>query len=490
LINQADVDTRIVDRNGLPLSFNQSSYLVLEWLGRLRGCAVETLRPVAFVAYFDGPLDVRALGGAINEVVRRHEVLRTAFPDLSRLTPRQKKVLADAVARRPVSGGGLFTQSVIESLSIPLEIERLPIDGSASAFSSLKARVHGELVAPFDYTVPPLVRARLFHVGPARHLLLVVFHHLVADRWSLQVVAQEIERLYNGAVTTRSFDALPALPMQYGDFARLQREQFRGPLGEDALSYGRQSSAFGRSLLKSEDLSVLGRTGEATAESRWERVALDPGTSQALRRLAQTQRVTTYMLCVTTLALLFSALSRKARVAWWGYYANRGSVESEALIGWFAQGCMLGVDIDVDEPVLDVLRRVRHLVCEAAAYQDIPLQVLWRALGAYQTAPPTLDDDFVRFNVVPRRPAVIELADGVLMSPAPGELTACEVGRALKLWAVDANGAPTELGCSYSSAWLAPSRVARLLDDWRGTLVRLAEQPEARVAALLPPAVC
>ena len=464
-----------------PLSFNQSSHLVLEWLAQLRAPTTPAVRPLVVAFYLEGRPDVSALQYAVNQLVGRHDILRTVFPDPRRLSAQQEKMIAERLALNDLSAGWVLRQHVLPTAPVVLSV--VPAERTDTAVAPLKEQLGREITRPFDYSTPPLMRATLFEIEPERYLLLVVFHHLVADFWSLGVAADELTRSYNDRVTGQPPRPLGDV-LQYGDFALAERQRFSGPLGPEAQDYWRQQwGRFGAARVKPGDLPIACKTIPPKPESRWDAVMVDRPLSDAVRAAARAHRVTTYMLCVTAMAILFHAYTRKSAVAWWGYCANRAETDRSDAIGWFAQGRTLGAELNVNDRASTVLGRIRRMVCDGDAYQDVPLQVLWQTLNMTAIAGAGLEQEFIAFNVVPERPQD-RLADGVLIRPVPPGLTAIEAGRALKLWASEGRAGLATLSCSYSTAWFDRARIGQLLDDFKNVLAALVAQPEIEVSAL------
>ncbi|HYO12243.1 MAG TPA: condensation domain-containing protein, partial [Thermoanaerobaculia bacterium] len=167
-------------------------------------------------AVLRGSLDVAALGRALDEIVRRHEVLRTGF----------------AVV------GGRAVQRVAPWS--PSSLPMIDLSGLAGEAPEAVARrlAYEEAVRPFDLEAPPLVRAGLLRLAPETHLALFTFHHIAADGWSIDVFLRELAELY-GAFRVGRPPRLPALPLQYADFAVWQREWLQGEVLEGLLGFGR-----------------------------------------------------------------------------------------------------------------------------------------------------------------------------------------------------------------------------------------------------------
>src|SRR5262249_26122402 len=150
-------------------------------------------------------LDAPALEGALNEVVRRHEVLRTTF----------------------ASEGGVPRQVIAPGLALPLPVEDLaglpPAEREAEGLRQLEA----EARQPFDLARGPLIRAGLLRLGAREHIARVTIHHIAADGWSMGILIREVAALYEALHTGRP-SPLPGLPIQYADFAAWQRDWLQG----------------------------------------------------------------------------------------------------------------------------------------------------------------------------------------------------------------------------------------------------------------------
>ena len=199
----------------IPLSFAQQRLWFLDQLAP--GTAIYAI-PAAL--RLTGPLDVAALEGALNAVVARHEALRTTFA---------------AAEGRP-------EQVVAPALAVPLPVADLSALPPAAREAAVVARAQAEAGAPFDLAAGPLLRAALLRLGPAEHVLLLTLHHVVADGWSMDVLLRELSGAY-GAISRGEAPALPALPVQYGDYAAWQRGWLQGEVLEGQLAYWREALA-------------------------------------------------------------------------------------------------------------------------------------------------------------------------------------------------------------------------------------------------------
>ena len=322
----------------LPLSYAQERVWFLE---QLTPSAAFNL-PYAWDVR--GDLDVGALRAALNEVVRRHESLRTRF----------------------VADEGVPWQEVWPTLQLDLPVELLESDDPDGAARHACER---EAARPFDVSAEPLLRARLLRLGPAHHRLLVVFHHLVSDDWSMGVFRTELGTLY-GAFAAGRPSPLAALAVQYADFAIWQR----GWLSADALEF--QVDHWRRHLEGCPTALDLptDRPRPAVQELRGARVPLlvDPVVAAGIRALTREHNVTLFMVLMAALqATLFRHTGQRDIVVGLPI-ANRHHAATESLIGFFVNTLSIRARLEGTTTFAELLREVRDESFGAYAHQDVP----------------------------------------------------------------------------------------------------------------------
>jgi amino acid adenylation domain-containing protein len=324
------------ERADLPLSFAQRRLWFLDQLEP--GTAVYNMPGAVRLA---GALDVPALAAAFAEVVARHEALRTVFP-VRDGEPVQRVEPADAM--------------------LPL------VDLSALPEPEPEADLRGreEARRPFDLTRGAVCRAVLLRLAPEEHRLLVTFHHIAADGWSLDLFLDELAALYGGGV-------LQPLPVQYADFAAWQRAWMAGDVLERQLAYWRDRLA---------DLPVLelpaDRPRPAVRDPRGavRSLRLPEETVAAVGRLARREGVTPFMALLGAFQALLARVTGEDRVPVGSPVANRRRPEVERLIGLFVNTLVLDVRVGDDPALRDLLARVRAACLGAYAHQDLPFERL------------------------------------------------------------------------------------------------------------------
>ena len=300
-----------------------------------------------------GRLDVRVLERAFNEIIVRHEVLRTVFQ-----TQNGKLCQIISAART-------MSVSLVDPADFP------PAE---------RARVSDHLLleeaqTPFNLERGPLLRARLVRLKADEHLLLVTLHHIICDGWSNGVLLGELASLY-GAFAHGQSSPLPELPIQFADFAQWQEEVLSGNGLDSQLAYWRRQLA---GPLPGLDLPLdrprRPARGAVPGEYRWRRVP--DALAASLKTLAQRQGATGFMLSLAAFAvLLHRYCGGQEDIVVSSPSAGRGRTELEGMIGLFANPLLLRLNLAGNPSFGELLVRVRKTVLESFANADVPFEKL------------------------------------------------------------------------------------------------------------------
>jgi amino acid adenylation domain-containing protein len=339
-----------LERDRAPLSFAQER---LWFLDRLEPGS--TLYNLPMPLRLEGALDVPALERALGEVVRRHGALRTTFADVEG-TPQQRVA--------PFAG---FT----------LPVEAVPGADAAEREAEALRRARAEGERPFDLETGPLFRATLLRLADEEHLLLLSLHHIVSDEWSESVLFGELSALY-ADFSAGGEASLPALPVEYADFAAWQREQLQGEGMERQLAYWRERLAGAPALL--ELPTDRRRPAVQTYRGAHERFALPGELLERLRAVGRQEGVTLYMVLLGAFQLLLSRYTGSVDVVVGSPIAGRTRGEVEGLIGFFVNTLVLRTGLGGDPAFREVLRRVREVTLGAYEHQEVPFERLVEAL--------------------------------------------------------------------------------------------------------------
>ncbi|MCO7542569.1 non-ribosomal peptide synthetase [Pseudomonas sp. VA159-2] len=323
-----------------PLSFAQQR---LWFLAQMDDASAAYHIPLALE--LRGPLDRPALERALARIVERHESLRSHFAQ------------EGAEARvRVAPGNGGFSLGWHD------------LRGQGQALAGL---LREEALLPFDLARQLPIRGRLLCLDSERHALLLTLHHIVADGWSMGVFTQELATLYQ-AFSSGVADPLPALAIQYGDYAIWQRRWLAGDELQRQAEYWRQALAAAPLLLTLPS----DRPRPARQDYQGERVEvrLDRRLSADLKDLCQRHAITPFMLFGAAWAVLLARLSGQAEVVIGTPVANRRHAEVEGLIGLFVNALALRIDTAGSPDVAALLARVKACVSQAQDHQDIPFE--------------------------------------------------------------------------------------------------------------------
>ncbi|HEY4575612.1 MAG TPA: condensation domain-containing protein, partial [Thermoanaerobaculia bacterium] len=331
---------------GDPLSFSQERLWFLQRLA-----PESSAYNVPGALRLRGPLRPGVLARALAEIVHRHEALRTVLRE---------------------GAGGVPVQVVLPPPAVPLPVVDLRAEGEAERLLAQEA------ARPFDLAAGPLVRALLLRLGEEEHLLAVVMHHAVSDAWSLGILLRELTALY-AAFAAGASSPLPALPLQYADYARWQREQLAGERLESELAHWRRALAGAPETL---DLPVdRPRPAAPTNAAGRQPVALPPALAAGLRALARRQGWTPFMVLLAAFDALLARLTDQRDLVVGVPVANRNRLETEGVIGFFTNTLALRLDLAGDPSFRALARRARAAALAAYAHQDLPLERLVEELA-------------------------------------------------------------------------------------------------------------
>jgi amino acid adenylation domain-containing protein len=334
------------DQDAFPLSFAQQRLWFLDQFD-----SASPAYNISSAMRLDGPLDLRSLSRAFQEVLRRHEVLRATF--------------------------ATFEGQAIQLISPP-STEPLPLVDLSALPAAERKSACGELIttlarSPFELSRGPLVRAVLLRMDPQQHVLSLTLHHIVSDGWSSEILMRELTALY-GAFSRGESSPLPELPIQYADFAHWQRRRLTGSALDSLLSYWRHQLQGAPSLL--ELPSDRPRPAVQSYRGAQQSLALSPELSARLAELSRREGVTLFMLLLAGFQVLLSRLSGQAEVVVGTPVAGRTSVETEGLVGLFVNTLVLRGDVRGEPSFEEMLRRVRETCVGAYAHQEVPFEKL------------------------------------------------------------------------------------------------------------------
>jgi amino acid adenylation domain-containing protein len=336
--------------DGLPLSFAQQRLWFLDQLepgsaaynvpGALRLC---------------GPLDIAALERSLNAIVARHEALRTSFP----------------------TRGSQPHQQIVPTLDVALPVIDLSTVPQATREAVARDHVLRAAQQPFDLAAGPLLRTTLLRLSPEEHVLLVTFHHSIADGWSLGIFIQELTACYAAFVAGQT-PALPALPIQYVDYAVWQRTWLQGTVLDEQLGYWRSQLADAPPLLalptdRPRPPVQIFKGGRYSFN-------LSQPLRNALVTLSREEGATLFMTLLAAWQALLARYSGQDDIVVGTPIAGRTRAETEGVIGMFVNTLVLRSNLRGQPSFRELVARVREVCLGAYAHQDLPFEQVVEAL--------------------------------------------------------------------------------------------------------------
>ncbi|MEH1870988.1 non-ribosomal peptide synthetase [Nostoc sp.] len=337
-----------------PTSFAQQRLWFLDQLAR-----GNPFYNVSTALCLKGSLNFTALKQTFNEIVRRHETLRTTFV---------------IVEQQPV-------QVIAPSLTIPLALVDIR-NFDQERETQVRQIATAEAQHPFNLTTGPLLRVKLLQVDEAEYVLLLSLHHIVADGWSIGVLIRELGILYKAFVEDKPClmsTLLPKLPIQYADFAQWQREWLQA-VGENGCSPLETQLAYWQKQL--DGISMLNlptdrvRPAVPTYRGAKQFLELPHSLTQALEALSYQEDVTLFMILLAAFQTLLYRYTQQEDIVVGSAIANRNRSELEGLIGFFVNSLVLRTDLSGNPTFRQLLNRVREVTLGAYTHQDLPFEKL------------------------------------------------------------------------------------------------------------------
>ena len=428
-----------------PLSFAQERLWFLDRLDPGNAAYV-----VAHGLRFTGTLDTDVVRLALAHLVARHEVLRTTFAEIDG-EPRQHIAANASVGYTRLDRSGLSPRDVDDAIAT----------AASETFTT-----------PFDLVRGPLFRLTDVVLGPDEHVLLFAMHHIISDATSLEQLVREFA-IGCASLGSGVEPRLPALPIQFADYACWQRGWFTGSVRDAQLAYWTTQLAG----LAPVDLPAdRPRPAVQTTHGAALRTELPPDIVLNIRTLGQAHEATPFMTLLTGFVAWLSRYTGQTDIAVGSPVANRSRSETAQMVGLFANTIVLRVDCGGNPTVADLLRRTRDAVLDAHAHQDLPFEQLVEELQ-----PPRDLSRNPLFQVffIHRRHARDEHAFGTRALDLPSTTTKFDLTVTFeeapdRMWSV----------LEYNTDLFEPETVARMSRHLTTLLGAMATHPTMRVADL------
>ena len=439
-----------VSRDGrLPLSFAQQ-----------RLCFLHELEPtssfynVPIAVRLRGRLQIDAMQRTLNEIVQRHETLRTSFPTI------------DA---QPV-------QSITPTLVLELPLIDLSMLPEDEREHEAQTRATEESRMPFNLATGPLIRASLVRLGAEDHVLLVTMHHIVSDGWSMGVLIKEVGALYRAFIEDKP-SPLAELPVQYADFAVWQRRWLTGEVFETHWRYWKRQLGGASPVLNLPTDKPRPEVQSFRGSSQ--SLQLPGSMAEALNALSKHEGVTLFMLLLAAFKTLLSRYTEQSDIVIGSPIANRNRVELEGLIGFFVNTLILRTDLSGNPTFRELVGRVRAVALEAYAHQDMPFEQLVEQMQPERTMSrnPLFQVMFQMENT-PREDLPLP---GLVLSPVEVERVTTQFDLSFD---VMENDQGLVVVAEYSTDLFNQATISSMLRHWQVLLEGIIANPEARLDEL------
>lgn len=399
----------------------------------------------------EGRLEVDALNQSFQEIVKRHEILRTIYGVRE----------------------GIRVQVILPYHPVPLLTQDLlqlnPLDREAA----IQRLILESANRPFDLAAGPVVRTELIRLAKDERALLVGIHHIASDAWSMGVFFRELADGYNACMADRS-PTRPALPLQYADYARSQREWMESPDAKESLSFWRRHL---EGLTPVELPTDHARPPALSHEGGLIFFRLASDLLSKLRNLAEAEEATLSMALLAGFTALLARYTGLTDLAVGSCATGRDSMELEGLIGNFANPIVLRTDVSGELTFRELIRRTRTVALDAEAHSTLPFDLVVREL---QPQPDASRAPLAPvMMVVDDRPDELPSFDGLVATRIEPKATSTKYDLLIHI-------RPTNDGLSgrvgYSADLFEPDTVERLVGHFRTLLEAATRDPDLRVS--------
>ncbi len=439
----------------IPLSYAQQRLWFLHQVAR-----EDSSYNIAAVFRLVGDFDVDVFRDCLREIVRRHEILRTRI------------VYRDGAAAQEVSPNVEVEAPLVDLSALP----------GGRGEEEARRRVEAQAREPFDLGAVPLLRALLLDLGrrgalrEREHVVAITLHHIVSDGWSTGVLIREFSELYEAFAAGRA-SPLPALELQYGDYAVWQRDWLQGEVLERQLAYWREALSGAPATL--DLMTDYPRPATRDPRGAVYDFAVPASVTTKLRDLGRGCGATLFMTLLGAFAALLFRHSGQTDLCVGTPVANRRRVELEGLIGFFVNTLVMRADLSGDPSFVELLRRVRAQALGAQANQDLPFERLVEELQPERdmSRSPLFQAMFILQNAPSRAPGLAGLRiDAFAMESGTSKFD-------LTLQASESEDGLL-FSLEYATALFDAATIERMARRFQLLLEGIAAAPERRLSEL------
>ncbi|MCT7989055.1 non-ribosomal peptide synthetase [Laspinema olomoucense] len=437
------------EQNSFPLSFAQRGLWFLDQLQ-----PNSSFYNIPLALRLSGQIKIAALESSINEIIQRHEALRTNFA---------------TVESQPV-------QVIASSFNCQVQVVNLLHLPETEREIEVQRCVNEEANRPFNLEREPLFRVTLLQLDHIEYVLLFTMHHIISDGWSIGVLLKELTELYKGFCTLKPAN-LPSLPVQYADFAVWQRQWLTGEILETQLCYWKEQLSDAPTLL--ELPTDRPRPAVQTFRGGYYHAVLPQELSAQLAALSKRVGVTLVMTLLAAFQTLLYRYSGQDDIVVGTPVAGRNRQEIEGLIGFFVNTLVLRTDLRGNPTFESLLCRVQEVALQAYAHQDLPFEQLVEALH------PTRDLSYtplfqVMFSLDDNLVPTVELPE-LVVSSYPVEIGTAKFDLGLSM----ENTASGLLGMwEYNTDLFDEATIARMAGHFQTLLEGIVANPKQSISEL------
>ena len=434
----------------IPLSFAQQRLWFLDQLE-----PNSAFYNITITLRLTGKLNHAAVAQSLTEIVRRHEILRTAF----------------------VTVNNQATQKILSPFSVPvrhIDLSVLPAQQRQHIALSLCKQ---DAEKPFVLAEGGLMRVTLIHLSNKETILLLTLHHIVVDGWSSAILTREFAALYS-AFSTGQQSPLPDIALQYADFAYWQRHWLAGEVLQQQSQYWQQQLHATPALL--ELPSDYPRPPVMTHNGADYQFVIPAELAKSVHDLGHKHQATLFMTLLAAFSVLLARYSQQTDLCIGTPFANRNRVELENLIGFFVNTLVIRADLSSSQSFEQLLEQVKNTVLAAKQHQDLPFEQLVEILQPERNRSysPLFQVMFVLQNAGAQD---LQLAD-LAIAPMQNDGSVAKFDLTLHIYSA-ADGPLTGV-LEYNTDLFAPATMARMAEHYHTLLQAIVMQPQAKLSQL------
>ncbi|MBZ8182539.1 thioester reductase domain-containing protein [Oscillatoria salina] len=442
---QAETIKPVPRNQNLPLSFGQERLWYIEQLHP--GNPVHNLRAVYRI---QGLLDISILEKSIQEIIRRHEILRTTFPTID---------------GKPVQ---VISPEINFQLPI-ISLEELTTEQKEAEIRNFATK---EAQQPFDISTGPLLRIKLLQLSQEEYVLVRTIHHIINDVWSDTVFMRELVTLYK-AFSSEKPSPLPQLPIQYADFAAFQRQWLQGKVLQSQLNYWKQHLS---SNLTGVNLPTdYSPTTIPSYQGAAQYLIVPQELTAALKSFSHQQGVSLFVTLLTAYKTLLYQYSGQKDIIVCSPVAGRHRLETKKLLGYFSNILLLHTNFENNPSLRELISRVSQVSLGAQEHQDLPFQQLVEALGVPSAI---LSRTMFTMQNAPSQPREI---GGMSLSFVDVEEGIANFDLSLS---VKETGETLTGIMRYKTDLFAESTITQILENFQALLTKLVANPDLHLLDL------